>query len=119
MTDTDTDADFREGGYRFDDLKRARIVSSRSDLHDKQRKHGFPKPVKLGDESPYPRLGVGELNKQVKLARAPEAVPGEIRRPGYRAARPLTPYEIQLAVKARVARHSGLDSTLRLPLCGK
>ena len=27
---TDTDADFREGGYRFDDLKRARIVSSRS-----------------------------------------------------------------------------------------
>ena len=46
---TDTDADFREGGYRFDDLKRARIVSSRSDLHDKQRKHGFPKPVKLGD----------------------------------------------------------------------
>jgi len=46
---TDTDADFCEGGYRFDDLRRARIVSSRSDLHDKQRKHGFPKPVKLGD----------------------------------------------------------------------
>jgi hypothetical protein len=35
-------------GYRFDDLRRARIVSSRGDLHEKQKKHGFPKPAKLG-----------------------------------------------------------------------
>ena len=34
-------------GYRFNDLKRARIVSSRGDLHEKQKKHGFPKPAKL------------------------------------------------------------------------
>jgi predicted DNA-binding transcriptional regulator AlpA len=35
-------------GYRFNDLKRARIVSSRGDLHEKQKKHGFPKPAKFG-----------------------------------------------------------------------
>jgi predicted DNA-binding transcriptional regulator AlpA len=34
-------------GYRFADLKNARIVSSRSDLDRKQREHGFPKPIKL------------------------------------------------------------------------
>jgi predicted DNA-binding transcriptional regulator AlpA len=41
-------SDFSEGGFRYSDLKERRIISSRSDLHDKQRKHGFPKPVKLG-----------------------------------------------------------------------
>jgi hypothetical protein len=35
-------------GYRFNDLKRARIVSSRGDLHEKQKKRGFPKPAKFG-----------------------------------------------------------------------
>jgi predicted DNA-binding transcriptional regulator AlpA len=35
-------------GYRFNDLKRSRIVSSRGDLHEKQKKHGFPKPAKFG-----------------------------------------------------------------------
>ena len=39
---------FADGGYRFDDLMAARIVSSRSDLFYKQRDHGFPKPIKLG-----------------------------------------------------------------------
>jgi predicted DNA-binding transcriptional regulator AlpA len=34
-------------GYRFRDLKESRIVSSRSDLHEKQTKFGFPRPVKL------------------------------------------------------------------------
>jgi predicted DNA-binding transcriptional regulator AlpA len=34
-------------GYRFNDLKRARIISSRGDLFAKQRDYNFPKPVKL------------------------------------------------------------------------
>ena len=38
-----------EGGfYRYGDLFDRRIVSSRSDLSDKQRKLGFPLPVKPG-----------------------------------------------------------------------
>jgi hypothetical protein len=34
-------------GYRFKDLKQARIISSRGDLFAKQRDYNFPKPVKL------------------------------------------------------------------------
>ena len=45
--------DFSGGGYRFEDLKEARIVSSRSDLFDKQRRFGFPKPIKTGDRSAW------------------------------------------------------------------
>ena len=40
-------------GYRFKDLKEARIVSSRGDLSRKQRLHGFPLPVKTGDRSAW------------------------------------------------------------------
>jgi hypothetical protein len=40
-------------GYRFKDLKRANIVSSRTDLNRKQREHGFPKPIKLGDRQAW------------------------------------------------------------------
>jgi Prophage CP4-57 regulatory protein (AlpA) len=40
-------------GYRFKDLKAARIVSSRGDLTCKQRKHGFPKPIKLSDRAAW------------------------------------------------------------------
>jgi predicted DNA-binding transcriptional regulator AlpA len=40
--------DFSAGGYRYEDLKRERIVSSRSDLHNKQKRYGFPRPIKLG-----------------------------------------------------------------------
>jgi predicted DNA-binding transcriptional regulator AlpA len=40
-------------GYRFNDLKRSRIVSSRSDLHEKQKTLGFPKPVKTGARSAW------------------------------------------------------------------
>jgi predicted DNA-binding transcriptional regulator AlpA len=36
-------------GYRFSDLKRAGIVSSRGDLHKKQKLFGFPLPVKLAE----------------------------------------------------------------------
>jgi predicted DNA-binding transcriptional regulator AlpA len=43
----------RRAGYRFDDLREARIVSSRSDLHDKQKNHGFPKPIKLSVHSAW------------------------------------------------------------------
>jgi predicted DNA-binding transcriptional regulator AlpA len=39
---------FGEGGYRFKDLQQARIVSTRSDLHEKQKMLGFPRPIKLG-----------------------------------------------------------------------
>ena len=43
-----TDEELAEGGYRFGDLLRLRIVSGRTDLARKQEKHGFPKPVKTG-----------------------------------------------------------------------
>jgi hypothetical protein len=43
-----TDEELAEGGYRFDDLLRNRIVSGRTDLQRKQKQHGFPKPVKTG-----------------------------------------------------------------------
>ena len=33
--------EFAEGGYRFEDLKSARIVSNRTDLDRKQRTLGF------------------------------------------------------------------------------
>jgi hypothetical protein len=34
---------FDDGGYRFEDLKSARIVSNRTDLSRKQRELGFPR----------------------------------------------------------------------------
>ena len=40
--------DIAEGFLRYDDLQKLRIVSSRSDLHDKQRNLGFPLPIKPG-----------------------------------------------------------------------
>jgi predicted DNA-binding transcriptional regulator AlpA len=40
-------------GYKFADLRRARIVSSRSDLHRKQKNLGFPKPAKTGERSAW------------------------------------------------------------------
>ena len=36
--------DIAEGFYRYPDLKAKKYVSSRSDLHDKQKKLGFPLP---------------------------------------------------------------------------
>ena len=60
-----TDDDFAAGGYRFEDLKEARIVSSRSDLHYKQRDHGFPMPIKTGDRSAwFPKSEVHAWLKQ-------------------------------------------------------
>jgi predicted DNA-binding transcriptional regulator AlpA len=40
--------DFSQGGYRFKDLLREGIVSSRSDLHYKQTRLSFPRPIKIG-----------------------------------------------------------------------
>jgi hypothetical protein len=51
--------DFNAGGYRFKDLLREGIVSSRSDLHDKQKRYGFPRPIKTGLNSAwYPKSEV-------------------------------------------------------------
>jgi predicted DNA-binding transcriptional regulator AlpA len=41
-----TTEDIAEGFYRFEDLKDLGYVSSRSDLHDKQKNLNFPRPVK-------------------------------------------------------------------------
>ena len=40
-------------GYRFRDLIDLRIVSSRSDLHRKQKEAGFPRPAKFGDKQAW------------------------------------------------------------------
>jgi hypothetical protein len=48
-----TPDEFTAGGYRFKDLQSAGIVSNRTDLNRKQRKHGFPKPIKLGDSQAW------------------------------------------------------------------
>ena len=40
--------DIADGFLRFVDLQKLKIVSSRSDLHDKQRNLGFPLPIKPG-----------------------------------------------------------------------
>jgi hypothetical protein len=43
-----TAIDFNAGGYRFKDLLREGIVSSRGDLNYKQTRLGFPRPIKIG-----------------------------------------------------------------------
>jgi len=40
--------DFNAGGYRFKDLLREGIVSSRGNLNYLQRRFGFPRPIKTG-----------------------------------------------------------------------
>ena len=37
------------GVYSFRDLQSLGFIKDRTDLHRKQRKYGFPLPVKLGD----------------------------------------------------------------------
>ena len=41
-----TAEDIAEGFLRYNDLQKLKIVSSRSDLHDKQQNLGFPLPIK-------------------------------------------------------------------------
>jgi predicted DNA-binding transcriptional regulator AlpA len=43
-----TDEDLDEGGLKFEDLKRHKVVSSRSDLGRKQKELGFPLAIKTG-----------------------------------------------------------------------
>ena len=43
-----TTPDFNAGGYRFKDLLREGIVSSRGNLNYLQRRLGFPRPIKTG-----------------------------------------------------------------------
>jgi predicted DNA-binding transcriptional regulator AlpA len=45
--------DVLAGGFRYNDLLKARLVSSRSDLHRKQREYGFPLPIKTGHRSAW------------------------------------------------------------------
>ena len=40
--------DIADGFLRYVDLQKLKIVSSRSDLHDKQKNLGFPLPIKPG-----------------------------------------------------------------------
>jgi hypothetical protein len=45
--------DFNAGGYRFRDLLREGIVSSRGDLNYKQTRLGFPRPIKIGPSAAW------------------------------------------------------------------
>jgi predicted DNA-binding transcriptional regulator AlpA len=56
---TDQDNDLAHGFYSFNDLKQERIVVDRSDLHRKQRRYGFPKPIKFGErQARFPKAAV-------------------------------------------------------------
>jgi predicted DNA-binding transcriptional regulator AlpA len=57
--------DFAEGGYTYKDLVSAGLIRSRMDLHLKQRKHGFPKPIKLSTRTAwFPKSEVHRWLKQ-------------------------------------------------------
>ena len=43
------DEKFEAGVYSFRDLQSLGFVKDRTDLHRKQRRYGFPLPVKLGE----------------------------------------------------------------------
>ena len=59
MINDPSDDDLAHGFYSFHDLKTERIVVDRSDLHRKQRRYGFPKPVKLGlRQARFPKAAV-------------------------------------------------------------
>lgn len=73
MTPNPLDAD-EFAFWRFDDLVERRIVTNRQDLSNKQKLHGFPRPVKLAGVgrhgvSLFPRHAVQEWIRQ-RLARA-------------------------------------------------
>ena len=68
--------DIEAGFYRYPDLEAKKYVSSRSDLHDKQKKLGFPFPQAQSQSRAF-------LEK-----RSSRLVAGYNRKAGYRA--PLT-----------------------------
>lgn len=54
-----TAIDFNAGGYRYKDLLREGIVSGRADLHYKQTRFGFPRPIKITERTAwYPKSEV-------------------------------------------------------------
>jgi hypothetical protein len=65
MADYPSDDDLACGFYSFNDLKAERIVGDRSDLHRKQQRYGFPKPVKLGlRQARFPKEAVHRWLKE-------------------------------------------------------
>jgi predicted DNA-binding transcriptional regulator AlpA len=73
-----TDEELAEGGYRFDDLLRQRIVSGRTDLQRKQKQHGFPKPVKTGvRQNWFPKTEVHAWLRERMALRDKQAVKAE------------------------------------------
>jgi predicted DNA-binding transcriptional regulator AlpA len=74
MTTPEEDDDLAHGFYSFDDLEAERIVHDRSDLHRKQRRYGFPQPVKLGDrQARFPKRAVWRwLRERKELSTAAE-----------------------------------------------
>jgi hypothetical protein len=82
--------DFNAGGYRFKDLLREGIVSSRGDLNYKQTRLGFPRPIKTGFKTAwFPKSEVFTwLAQRAALRDRPEdseieklPLPGRSRRP--------------------------------------
>ena len=73
-----TDKELAEGGYRFDDLVEHRIVSGRTDLDRKQKKYGFPKPVKTANRQTwFPKSEVHEWLRKRMALRDEQADPPE------------------------------------------
>jgi len=87
--------DFNAGGYRFKDLLREGIVSSRGDLNYKQTRLGFPRPIKIGLSAAwYPksevhawlaqRAALRDRLANSETEKRPAAGRGRSRRPGRR-----------------------------------
>jgi N6-adenosine-specific RNA methylase IME4 len=56
-----TRINYNAGGYRYQDLVDARIISGRGDLNYKQNHFGFPRPIKTGSHSAwFPKAEVHE-----------------------------------------------------------
>ena len=61
-------------GYRFSDLVDAGILKSRTDLARKQKKSGFPMPVKLGKRQAwFPKAEVQRLAERTDRRAPPTA----------------------------------------------
>ncbi len=117
--------DIAEGFLRYGDLQKLKIVSSRSDLHDKQRNLGFPLPIKTGPKVALflrseviewllgfvaKRDAEQERRNACKLIDAPTAE-GHAKRHAHLSAQGNT----REPQAQRQAADSGTMSTLRLP----
>jgi hypothetical protein len=80
--------DFNAGGYRFKDLLRERIVSSRGNLNYLQRELGFPRPIKTGLSAAwYPKSEVHAWLAQRAALRDRPANPKSEKQPASRGSR--------------------------------